>query len=81
MLLNQFTANATCLQVQSGPAEATALGNILVQMMAMGELDSLEDARSLVLNSFSTTIFTPIDIDQWDENYSRFLKVTGLPIK
>jgi sugar (pentulose or hexulose) kinase len=81
MLLNQFTANAAGLQVQSGPAEATALGNILVQMMAMGELDSLEDARSLVFNSFSTTNFTPIDIDQWDENYSRFLKGTGLPTK
>ena len=80
VLLNQFTANAIRLPVQAGPSEATALGNILVQMVAMGELSSLADARSLVLQSFSTTIFIPEDVDRWDENYLRFLHVTGLDI-
>jgi len=80
VLLNQFTANAIRLPVQAGPSEATALGNILVQMVAMGELSSLADARSLVLQSFSTTIFIPEDVDRWDENYLRFLRVTGLDI-
>jgi sugar (pentulose or hexulose) kinase len=77
-LLNQFTANATSLPVQSGPAEATALGNILMQMVAVKELTALQEARDLVLRSFPTITFYPKDGERWDEQYPRFLKAASL---
>ncbi len=52
MYLNQMTANATGLTVYAGPTEGTALGNLLVQMIASEEIASLEDARNIIRNSF-----------------------------
>lgn len=51
-LLNQMTANTTGLPVISGPIEATAIGNILVQMIALNEVKDLNKARKIVRNSF-----------------------------
>ncbi|MBQ3460177.1 MAG: rhamnulokinase [Solobacterium sp.] len=52
MYLNQMTANATGLTVYAGPTEGTALGNLLVQMIASKETASLQDARNLIKESF-----------------------------
>src|SRR5262249_29420013 len=51
-LLNQFTADATGRRVLAGPVEATAIGNIAVQMLATGAVSSLKDARDIVERSF-----------------------------
>jgi len=72
-LLNQFTANASGRRVISGPAEATALGNILVQSITSGELRSLAEARSLSSHSTETHEFTPCDTTLWDQAYERSL--------
>jgi sugar (pentulose or hexulose) kinase len=77
-LLNQFAANAMQVPVVAGPFEATATGNILTQMAAMGELHSLEEAREVAQRSFPTEAFLPCETERWEENYHRFLKVTGL---
>lgn len=58
-LLNQLTADATGLPVLAGPVEATAMGNILMQAMAAGELGSLEEARAAVCRSTELTRFEP----------------------
>lgn len=58
-LLNQFTANATGLPVLAGPVEATAMGNILVQAMAAGEVSGLDEARSIVSHSVQMRRFEP----------------------
>ena len=58
-LLNQLTANATGLPVIAGPVEATAMGNILVQAMAAGEIDSMEEVRAVVGNSVELQRFEP----------------------
>lgn len=58
-ILNQWTADETDLHVYAGPAEATALGNILVQSMAMGEIGSLQEGRDLVAKSQTIHTFTP----------------------
>jgi rhamnulokinase len=71
-MLNQFTANALNRTVVAGPVEATATGNLLVQAMAAGEIDSLEELRSVVRNSFDTETYTPQDVDTWNEQYRRF---------
>jgi rhamnulokinase len=58
-LLNQLAADATGLEVQSGPVEATAIGNMLIQALALGHLRSLGDLRRIVAASFPTESFTP----------------------
>jgi rhamnulokinase len=77
-LLNQLSANATGLEVRAGPAEATAIGNVLVQMTALGHLGSLEEGRALVQRSFCCKIFAPQEVDAWESNYSLFLNVNCL---
>lgn len=52
MYLNQMSANATGLTVYAGPTEGTALGNLLVQMIASKETASLQDARNMIAESF-----------------------------
>ncbi len=72
-MLSQFTADATGLQVIAGPVEATAIGNLLVQAVALGDLSSLQEARALVRASFPTTVFEPSGQPGWDEAYQRLL--------
>ncbi len=55
--LNELTAAVTNLKVSAGPGEATAIGNILVQLIAKGEFNSLEEARSAVADSFDVNIY------------------------
>ena len=50
--LNKLTAKATGLPVFAGPTEATAIGNLAAQMMAVGDLANLKDARACVFKSF-----------------------------
>ena len=71
-LLNQFTANATNRPVVAGPFEATAIGNILVQLIANGEISSLQEARELSYSSFDLVEFEPQDTSVWSEAYEQF---------
>lgn len=71
-LLNQFTANATGKRVLAGPVEATALGNIAIQIMATGEASSLREVRAIVDRSFPTEVFEPMDTDKWEQHFQRF---------
>ena len=74
-LLNQFTASATGRTVVAGPDECTALGNILVQSIALGHTGSHAAARSIVRNSIPLTRFLPADRASWDRSYERFLTI------
>ena len=71
-LLNQFTADATGRRVSAGPAEATALGNIAIQILATGGATSLQEVRAIVDRSFPTQVFEPLHTDQWDRQAERF---------
>jgi len=71
-LLNQFTADATGKRVIAGPAEATALGNIAVQILATGEAASLGEVRALVDRSFPTEVFEPVETNNWERHTERF---------
>ncbi len=75
--LNQFTANATKIPVLAGPTECAALGNILVQAIALGHLESHAAARGVVRNSFALKTFTPQDSAQWDAAAARFEQLVG----
>ena len=77
-LLNQLTANATGLPVVAGPVEATALGNVAVQMLATGAAASLAEARAIIDRSVPTTAFTPREVDAWNHEATRFQQYCGL---
>ena len=70
-LLNRFTAGATGVPVVAGPAEATALGNFMAQLMALGEVGSPSEVREIVSRSFDTVTYLNGDAAGWDEAYGR----------
>lgn len=71
-LLNQLTANAVGVPTVTGPAEATAAGNALLQAIALGHVDSLGDARKIVRNSFELETYQPSDREAWAAAIERF---------
>ena len=73
-LLNQFAASATGRQVIAGPAEATAIGNVLLQAIALGDLGSLAALRQVVRNSFALQTIEPISPEIWGAAYQRFIE-------
>lgn len=77
-LMNQWLADATGWNVVAGPAEATALGNALMQLVAFGELSSLQDVRALASRAASLETFEPSAARRamWDDAYDRFLRIT-----
>ena len=79
-LLNQFTADATGRTVIAGPVEATALGNIAVQMLATGAVASLAEARGIIADSFHTERFEPRSVDRWNAHYARFQEYVEAPM-
>lgn len=71
-VLNQFVADATSRTVIAGPAEATAIGNVLVQAIGSGALAGLAEARAVVRRSFETRVVKPAPQADWDKAYRRF---------
>jgi rhamnulokinase len=75
-LLCQLTANATGLPVVAGPAEGTALGNIMVQAQAKGYVNGLTQIREVIKNSFEFKEYIPSDTEKWEEAYNNnYLKL------
>ena len=74
-LLCQMTADATGRRVVVGPFEATAMGNALVQAMALGDLRDLRDVRWIVANSFELVSYEPLHQKGWDAAFERFRKL------
>jgi rhamnulokinase len=74
-LLNQFTANAIDRPVVTGPIEATAVGNILMQMLALDHIASLEEGRAVVRRSFETRTYLPREANRWNDAYERYLNL------
>jgi rhamnulokinase len=76
VLLCQLTANATGLPIQAGPVEAAAIGNLLGQALATGEIRSPAEGRELVRRSFARHVIEPQS--DWSEMRARFTAVLGL---
>jgi rhamnulokinase len=73
-LLCQFTANALGKKVITGPIEATASGNILMQAIATGQIKSLVEARKIIRDSFELKEYEPQDISLWQKQYEKSKK-------
>jgi rhamnulokinase len=76
-LLCQLTADATGRTVIAGPIEATAIGNVLVQAMAVGYVSSLQEAREIVRNSFDLVTYQPHESKAIEKAYAAFRQMAG----
>ena len=72
-LLCQFTADAIGKKVITGPIEATASGNILMQARATGQIASLAEARQIVRNSFGLKEYRPQNAAEWEARYKKVM--------
>ena len=71
-LLNQFTANVTGRKVYAGPEEASSIGNIMMQAVGDGMVDSLVEVRKIIKASFGVSAYRPQEVPQWHAEYVRF---------
>ncbi len=71
-LLNQFTANVTGRKVYTGPEEASSIGNIMMQAVGDGMVDSLMEVRKIIKASFGVSAYRPHEVPQWHAEYVRF---------
>ena len=76
-ILNQFTADACQRPVITGPVEATALGNLLVQVRASGELSSLAEMRDVIRKSSEVATCQPGKSTAWEDASARFADLRG----
>jgi rhamnulokinase len=76
-ILNQFTADACQRPVVTGPVEATAMGNLLVQVRTSGELSSLAEMREVIRKSSEVVTFQPGKPGPWEEAAARFARLSA----
>jgi rhamnulokinase len=76
-LLCQWTADASGRKVAAGPAEASGMGNIIVQSVATGLAGSIVEARTLVAEASSVKWYEPHPGDLWEAAYGRFGVICG----
>ena len=79
-LLCRFTADAAGLPVIAGPEEATLLGNLLVQAIALGEIGSVAEGREVVRRSFEATVYEPVASSAWDDARRRFAELAAAEV-
>ena len=80
-ILNQFTADACQRPILAGPVEATAIGNLLVQVRSNSELSSLGEIRRVVRNSCEVRAYDPRQPAPWDAAAERFSRYQSRPTK
>jgi sugar (pentulose or hexulose) kinase len=76
-LLNQFVANVSGKPVIAGPGEATAIGNILVQLISSGELGSVKEGRMMLKDSVGMKYFEPENQNAWNTRFEEYLQMIG----
>ncbi len=75
--LNQFTADALGVEVLAGPQEGTAIGNIMLQAKAAGEVSDIWEMRRIIANSIEMVAYHPTkDKAAWDAAFERYLAIT-----
>lgn len=74
-MLNQLTANALGRPVVAGPTEATAIGNLMMQAKASGEVGSLTEMRQVIRDSFDVETYEPQNTKDWAVQYERYQKL------
>ena len=75
-LLNQYTANALQMPVVAGPAEATAIGNVMMQAIAAGMAANVAEMRRVLAAGTALQRYLPREAERWDEAYARYTERT-----
>lgn len=73
--LNQFTANSCGVTVLAGPQEGTAIGNIMLQAKACGDVTDIWNMRRIIADSLKLRRFEPQDREEWDAAYEKYLAI------
>lgn len=73
--LCEMTANCINMPVIAGPVEATALGNIILQLIALGEIESVEQGRQIIANTEKVKTYTPDHNPDWDSAYEKYIRL------
>ena len=74
----QFTANASGRPVIAGPVEATSTGNAVMQLIALGKIKDIKEARKIIKNSFPVKVYEPKDGEEWKAAYEKFKKLAKM---
>ena len=77
-LLCRMTADCAGIPVVAGPVEATALGNILIQLVALGELPDIAAGRALIAATEPVKRFAPGDRNDWDKAYETYTTILSV---
>ncbi len=73
--LCELTSQSIGIPVVAGPVEATALGNMLLQLIAIGEIKDVDEGRKIIAETESVTLFNEKRTKEWEEAYKRFCEV------
>ncbi len=76
-MLNQMCADLTGCEILAGPIEATAIGNLAVQMITLEMVKDMTEARSIIRDSFDIKTYKPSEIEGLDNIYNRFKQLGG----
>ena len=74
-IINQLTADVTGKEVIAGPYEATTIGSAIIQMLALGEINSIEEGREIVRNSFDLKVYRPQENFLLEDKYNLLRRV------
>lgn len=75
-ILNQYTANALQVELLAGPQEGTAMGNLMLQAKAAGDVKDIWAMRAIIAASTDMKAFHPQDREAWDKAYEKFIAIT-----
>ena len=73
--LCELASQSLGIPVVAGPIEATALGNIVLQLIALGEINSIDDGRKIIAETEKVKTYTQMHTHDWDEAYERFCNI------
>ncbi|MEE1321749.1 MAG: FGGY-family carbohydrate kinase, partial [Acutalibacteraceae bacterium] len=73
--LCELASQSLGIPVVAGPVEATALGNIVLQLIALGEIESIEKGREIIAENEKVKTHSEKHTPEWDEAYNRFCKI------
>ncbi len=74
-LLLKMTADSCNIPVYGGPIEATALGNVAIQLMSAGDIKDIKEARKIIADGENLKLYEPSDRDGWEDAFERFKAV------
>lgn len=74
-VLSQYTADVLNRPITAGPIEATAIGNVMSQLIALKEIEDVKQAREVVKRSFPTEEYQPENPDLWEDAYGRYMGI------